>query len=334
MTGRAKKTPQILLALAAISLLLLGLEAATRRLKPYGAFWMKMNSLGYRSPEFEARKPAGTLRLVFIGGSTTAGTGGPPESTYPHLVERILAERLPERPIQVINASKLGKTSYWLPGRVAEVLTLDPDLLLIMMGDYDASSIYWNFKDLERSGEYRVLSGGGKVLGMLLPRSALFCALYELLFKWRAARPFQDRLRPPEKREELNEAWSRRYPAYFEANIREGVALARARGVPVVLIEPPISRKRRRQREDFARAYDLLMLRLESAARAQGAELLRLGDFYGDLEGGFPEAWDGVHLPPAAVEKAARLIGAHLLSRQGRLLRPRASAASLDKEGR
>lgn len=70
------------------------------------------NSLGLRGLEIAIRKPADTIRIVCLGGSTTFGDGATTDSTtYPARMERLLRGWYREAPfrIEVINA---GVQSY------------------------------------------------------------------------------------------------------------------------------------------------------------------------------------------------------------------------------
>src|SRR5436309_7841910 len=64
-----------------------------------------VNAAGFRGEEIELPKPAGTLRIVTLGGSTTLGVTNPYEESYPFLLQRRLRERFPGRRIEVQNAA-------------------------------------------------------------------------------------------------------------------------------------------------------------------------------------------------------------------------------------
>ncbi len=72
----------------------------------------QFNSLGYRNAEFDLVKPAGTLRIVCLGGSTTDMHPYQPvrDSTWPARLERHLLLAM-GRPVQVINAGLPAATS-------------------------------------------------------------------------------------------------------------------------------------------------------------------------------------------------------------------------------
>ena len=93
---------------------------------------IKINSLGFRGPEFSRVKPPGTFRIVCLGASTTFGAEASDENaTWPfHLQER-LAAAYPGRKIEVINAAVGGYVSDDnLKNLRHRVLPLDPDMVL------------------------------------------------------------------------------------------------------------------------------------------------------------------------------------------------------------
>ena len=65
-------------------------------------FRIEINSLGYRTREFSETKPAGTVRVLCIGGSTTVA-GRTNDETYPALLEARLRRRWPGLPLEVLN---------------------------------------------------------------------------------------------------------------------------------------------------------------------------------------------------------------------------------------
>ena len=69
-------------------------------------FWSS-NSWGFRGPEFSVAKPAGLLRIVCLGASTTEGSQDDDE-TYPHFLQRELSRLMPSSRVEVINAGHHG----------------------------------------------------------------------------------------------------------------------------------------------------------------------------------------------------------------------------------
>src|SRR5438874_9973785 len=151
--------PRLLLALVGILIALLVLEGAARlrQYLKYGTtsptlyqvvwdkksgLWypkpnldtgrIKIDTRGFRNPELQMPKPAGRVRLAFLGASTTFCTEVTSnEATWPSLVAKDLAARYPAVTFDYINAGvpgyDVGLSRKNLETRVA---TLQPDLVL------------------------------------------------------------------------------------------------------------------------------------------------------------------------------------------------------------
>lgn len=104
---------------------------------------VKINSLGFRGPEIANPKPPGTIRLAFLGGSTTfsAEVSGD-EATWPHLVTEALKERWPDRRFDYLNAGVSGYSVARSKRNLElRVKRLDPDIIVIYHATNDLS---WN----------------------------------------------------------------------------------------------------------------------------------------------------------------------------------------------
>lgn len=110
---------------------------------PGGTFGpIRINSLGFRSPEIEPAKPPGRLRVAFLGGSTTycADVSGN-EMTWPHLVWAGLRQRWPQADIDYVNAGVPGYATSTLRRNLeARVAPLQPDVVIIYEATNDLSS--------------------------------------------------------------------------------------------------------------------------------------------------------------------------------------------------
>lgn len=95
---------------------------------------VRINSLGFRGPEITGTKPASTVRLAFLGSSTTFCTeNSSNEATWPHLVWKALSERYQGKvQFDYLNAGfpgyRLQEDSLNLKYRVAP---LKPDVIVI-----------------------------------------------------------------------------------------------------------------------------------------------------------------------------------------------------------
>jgi len=111
-----------------------------------------INSLGFRSPEIPATKPAGTLRVAFLGESTTyCAEVSSNEAAWPHLVWQSLTDAWPSTTVDYVNAGIPGygvaDSQRNLEGRVAQ---LDPDVIVIYQGVNDLT--YNTFQAASEAG--------------------------------------------------------------------------------------------------------------------------------------------------------------------------------------
>jgi lysophospholipase L1-like esterase len=92
-----------------------------------------INSRGFRSPEIVVPKPAGTVRIAFLGGSTTyCSEVSSNEHTWPHLVWSAIQAQWSDATIDYVNAGVPGYTLSSLRSSLkARVAPLDPDILVI-----------------------------------------------------------------------------------------------------------------------------------------------------------------------------------------------------------
>jgi lysophospholipase L1-like esterase len=103
---------------------------------------IRINSQGFRGPEIPRTKPPGTVRLAFLGGSTTfcAEVSGN-ENTWPALVTRGLGERYPGVKFDYVNAGVpgygLGSMRKNLERRVAP---FRPDIIFFYEATNDMAS--------------------------------------------------------------------------------------------------------------------------------------------------------------------------------------------------
>jgi len=92
-------------------------------------FVIQINSQGFRTHEFAVPKPAGLVRVVCIGGSTTVA-GRTNDETYPALLEAKLRARYPGLPVEVLNLGVSGVShEHWLT-RLDRVFAFEPDAVV------------------------------------------------------------------------------------------------------------------------------------------------------------------------------------------------------------
>jgi lysophospholipase L1-like esterase len=95
----------------------------------------RINSQGFVStPELSLKKPRGTIRIAFLGGSAVAGTGITltDEETWPWRVAERLRERTGSGGIEFINAALSGYTTFESYGRLWSRLRFyQPDIVVV-----------------------------------------------------------------------------------------------------------------------------------------------------------------------------------------------------------
>ena len=102
---------------------------------------IKVNSYGFRSPEIAVQKDRETIRLAFLGGSTTwcAEVSGN-ELTWPHLVWGNLHQSYPDLKFDYLNAAFPGySTEESLIRLESNVKKFKPDVIIIYHGTNDLS---------------------------------------------------------------------------------------------------------------------------------------------------------------------------------------------------
>ena len=221
-SARRKRNLVILITVAAIVLLLAAAEGAMRlrQVLKYGSTGtledyytvdprinlrvpvanlssgrISINSLGFRGPEIAMPKPPGTVRLAFLGASTTwCGEVSGNQTVWPHLVTEALSRTYPRARLDYVNGGVPGYTmESILKNLQHRVGPLKPDVIVI----YEVSN--------NLSGELRELAakrgiiGDAKVQELTWPsRHSLLWYLVEknlrVLAAQRAAQSVQARL--------------------------------------------------------------------------------------------------------------------------------------------
>jgi lysophospholipase L1-like esterase len=94
---------------------------------------LRIDSRGFRNPELEVPKPAGRVRLAFLGASTTfCAEASSNEATWPHRVWMRLQEEFPARSLDYVNAGVSGYTLENIRQNLHyRVAPLSPDVIFI-----------------------------------------------------------------------------------------------------------------------------------------------------------------------------------------------------------
>jgi lysophospholipase L1-like esterase len=106
------------------------------------------NNHGYYDTDFDVPKPAGTFRILCIGGSTTE-EGATVETTYPNRLERMLADGAPGMRVEVFNCGIAGISPEGHIEKLDEYLSFEPDLVIVYEGVNDLLEFlpaYWSLE--------------------------------------------------------------------------------------------------------------------------------------------------------------------------------------------
>ncbi len=243
---------RLVLALLVASLLLLGLEAAlritglapleapnsplvfqNRHPDPAPAGPPRLLELGANPPVPMLQVPVGR-RIVFLGGSATAGEGYTRYAAFPGQVERNLWALAPDQATEVVNLGAGGNSSYGVMSDVAQVIAKTPvDLLVVYSGNNE-------FLELRARKQS---TPGYDSRAELLRRELSKVHLYRLLRSF-FARPGLD----PDDRSwmsvtklsALADAKDHRLATHiYRENLTQMARVARAAEVPLLLVTVP-----------------------------------------------------------------------------------------------
>lgn len=123
-------------------------------IKPF----VKTNRHGLSGPEIPYSKPSGTLRIMLLGDSTPLGIGlANWSNSFVWILKQVIS-RYHNGPVEVVNASTAGYSSLQgLKYLEIEGLKYDPDIVLVYLGNNDASynGFLCDSALMEKSAGYR-----------------------------------------------------------------------------------------------------------------------------------------------------------------------------------
>jgi len=198
--------------------------------------------------EFPAEKPPHGFRIFCLGGSTVHGHPYQSDTAFPKWLEMELAGSDPGRVFQAVNCGGVSYASHRLAPIVKEVLSYQPDLIIVATGE----------NEFLEDRTYQSLKSRSAV------RARIEDAVYSLRIlnlarnwmhgrQWEGTSPeFREDGKaqlPREVRTRLDErsgyasyhrddAWHDRVTMQFEESIRAMVEMCREAGVPIILVKP------------------------------------------------------------------------------------------------
>lgn len=187
---------------------------------------LRINSMGFRAPEFRREKPSGAFRIIMLGDSVTFGLPGD-DCHYPGVLQRLF-DADGRGPVEVINAALEGYNSEdALRLLEGELMGYSPDMVTVLIG--------WN--DLVKQDPAR------PDISPLQARLAYALFDVYLIKFWRKVVYME--LRPALLRPETDlapneeEAFQRYVPLVYKEHLQKIISTARAGGSAVVLFTLP-----------------------------------------------------------------------------------------------
>jgi hypothetical protein len=196
-----------------------------------GSVVKTVDSAGFIStPEIAAAKPPNTIRIAFVGESSTAGTGIllPDTLTWPWQVVELLRQRPGRRSrIEFINAAIGGFTTFESYGRLWSRLLrfYSPDIVVIYHG--------WNemyyFNSVDKLAAWRTLPDGSWGFESVVPVTVYEPRWYDWLLRpsqiltkvrLRMAKPLGGELSRGALQQQLIDSFDHRAPEVFRTNLR------------------------------------------------------------------------------------------------------------------
>lgn len=244
----------------------------------YGPVPLTTNSDGFRSPEIPVEKPTNTARVICLGDSLTFGHGVEERFAYPQMLQRLLAERMPQRKWEVVNTGVEGYSTFQEAEQLRRCMKYKPDLVVLLFCMNDVTEKY-----------IRVRAYGGTGLGYQGVADGAAGLIFKLFV---AVRPYSSiaRFLTPSRNEaerrqayavtrlwqepeapQILDAWKQ-----AEKELDELVAYCHAHSMGLLLAVAPFAT----QLDENARA-DAPQRRLESFAAARGAAFV---DLWPDME--------------------------------------------------
>ena len=103
-----------------------------------------INNFGFRGPDFEVEKEDNTIRVFFVGGSTTLGPQSSSDNaTISGYLEKFFNEIDMENYVQIVNAGKSGFNSLTERALIFDKIQyLNPDIVIVYDGWNNVRSDY------------------------------------------------------------------------------------------------------------------------------------------------------------------------------------------------
>jgi lysophospholipase L1-like esterase len=181
---------------------------------------VRINNLSFRGPDISPERSPNSLRLAFIGSSTTYDANSSETENWPARTAALLKDALHGCDVDFVNAASPGYSStQTLTSYQAYVRPLKPDVVIFMAGDMNQ-----NLNDLAEKRGFEV---GAPRSSWLANNTALFGLIeknYHVLRLQRTSRSTVGKMRV--KPEEITAPFERDLDAVSDAVAQSGATLA------------------------------------------------------------------------------------------------------------
>jgi lysophospholipase L1-like esterase len=211
----------------------------------------RINSLGFRGPEFTREKKPGVTRIFCIGDSNTIGLDAPEDATWPARLSRLLEQRGPAR-FEVINAGFNSYTSADYRTLIAqELVNYSPDIFIVYGGVNDLN-VQHNLRRKTRQGWMK------SAHDTFYNRSMLYTLVIEKISVMASGTPVPIA------------GYTTRYLEEFQDNTGQIINLCREKKIRVVFVRQLIDSKD----PDMVQRMDREMDALKQLCAKEGVEYL------------------------------------------------------------
>jgi hypothetical protein len=270
----------------------------------FGHWTVWTNNVGFRDDEVALPKPAGVVRIVCIGASTTF-EGPRNDLTYPNLLERRLRDYFHTDLIEVINCGLYGLDSAHEKARFQDYLDLQPDLFIHYNFVNDTPAVLGPAAPAAMGQTQAEQVRAGPPWWLVMKNSTFL------------SQCFEQRLLLPEKQYEA------RIQAITMGNMTDMVRQARTHGIPIVLCStarPDIEHLHGMELDyyrrkynglsgsdifSYARAIDVYNRMVRELAQKEGVDFIPVAE---QLTGGTDCFIDHCHLYLNGIDRKAEIV--------------------------
>jgi len=200
------------------------------------------NRQGFRGPEVAVPKPAGTIRIVLLGESSTHGWYVDDDQTIDAYLRAALASARPDLRVEVVNLAYDGYDAYQMWQRLLDDgVRLEPDLIVVNAGANDVRNAH--FRGLHGDPDPRTLIWEADLRRLRAQQAAGGPTLWTRIKHWSYLARLPGIVRGLRQRR-LGDGTDGRGPFpeaadNFQRNIDRIADVAQHLGVPLLLCTPP-----------------------------------------------------------------------------------------------